>query len=57
MEKIIKLKNIYSGEIVFTSDRFEKRITDEMTFIQVFKESDKNRTYWVFEGAFKPQTD
>jgi hypothetical protein len=57
MEKIIKLKNIYSGEIVFTSDRFEKRITDGKTFIQVFKDTEKERKYWVFEGAFKPQTN
>ena len=36
-EKIIELKNIYTGEIVFSSNLYEKRVDGTMTFIQVYK--------------------
>lgn len=51
-EKISKLKNIYTGEFVFTSNLFEKRIDGNMTFIQVFTEQNPQRKYFVNSDAF-----
>lgn len=55
-EKITKLKNIYTGEIVCTSNLFEKRKENTYTFIQVFKEENPERKYLVNEEAFVPLT-
>ena len=51
-EKITKLKNIYTGEIVCTSNLFEKRIDSNLTFIQVYKEENPARKYLVNGAAF-----
>lgn len=51
-EKIIELKNIYTGEIVFSSNLYEKRVDDTMTFIQVYKSEDPQRKYLVNSAAF-----
>jgi hypothetical protein len=55
-EKITKLKNIYTGEIVCTSSLFEKRQDNSYTFITVFKEENPQRKYLVNEEAFVPLT-
>lgn len=51
--KVTELKNIYTGEIVYTSKDTEKRVDGTMTFIQVFKKEDPNRKYFVNEAAFQ----
>lgn len=51
-EKIIELKNIYTGEIVFSSNLYEKRVDGTMTFIQVYKSEDPQRKYLVNSAAF-----
>jgi len=51
-EEITKLKNIYTGEIVMTSNLFEKRVESTMTFIQVFTEDNPQRKYFVNGEAF-----
>jgi hypothetical protein len=51
-EKIDKLKNIYTGEVVYTSNLFEKRQDSTMTFIQVYKEENPQRKYFVNGEAF-----
>ena len=51
-EKITKLKNIYTGEVVCTSNLFEKRIDSNLTFIQVYKEENPARRYFVNGAAF-----
>ena len=51
-EKIIELKNISTGEIVFSSNLYEKRVDDTMTFIQVYKSEDPQRKYLVNSAAF-----
>lgn len=53
-EKIVKLKNIYTGEVVCTSNLFEKRVDSTMTFIQVYVESNPDRKYLVNGAAFVP---
>jgi hypothetical protein len=55
-EKITKLRNIYTGEIVCTSNLFEKRKDPTYTFITVFKEENPQRKYLVNEEAFVPLT-
>ena len=51
-EKLVELKNIYSGEIVFSSNLYEKRVDGTMTFIQVYKSEDPQRKYLVNSAAF-----
>lgn len=55
-EKVTKLKNIYTGEVVFTSNLFEKRVDSNLTFIQVYNESNPGRKYFVNGAAFVPLT-
>ena len=56
-EKITQLRNIYTGEIVKTSNLFEKRIDGSMTFIQVFTDQNPDRKYFVNIEAFVPMTN
>jgi hypothetical protein len=51
-EKIDKLKNIYTGEVVYTSNLFEKRQDSTMTFIRVYKAENPQRIYFVNAEAF-----
>lgn len=51
-EKITELKNIYTGEIVHTSNLFEKREDSNLTFIQVYKPEQPARRYFVNGAAF-----
>jgi hypothetical protein len=51
-EKLTKLKNIYTGEIVITSNLYEKRVDSTMTFIQVHTEQNPQRKYFVNGAAF-----
>ena len=51
-DKIVRLKNMFTNEIVYTDTASTKRVEGDMTFILVFKESDPGRKYWVNEGAF-----
>ena len=54
-EKITELKNIYTGELVCTSNLFEKRVDGTMTFIQVYKPTEPHRKYFVNHSAFVPK--
>jgi hypothetical protein len=51
-EKLTKLKNIYTGEVVITSNLCEKRVDSTMTFIQVYTEQNPQRKYFVNGAAF-----
>ena len=51
-EKLTKLKNIYTGEVVITSNLYEKRVDSTMTFIQVYTEQNPQRKYFVNAAAF-----
>jgi len=55
-EKVTRLKNIYTGEIVITSNLFEKRVDSTMTFIQVYTETNPQRIFFVNGAAFVPAT-
>ena len=53
-ENVTKLRNLYTGEIVCTSNLFEKRVDSEHTFIQVYTEINPKRKYFVNGAAFVP---
>ena len=55
-KKFVKLKNLYSGEIVFTENYNDIRKMNDMEFIEVFKEENPQRKYLVNRNAFNPVT-
>lgn len=52
-KRILKLENIFSGDIVFCEDIKQTKDIDGISFIQVFKEENKNRKFLVNRSAFK----
>jgi hypothetical protein len=52
----LKLKNLYSGEIVFTENFDDIRKVNELEFIEVFKEENPQRKYLVNRNAFETVT-
>jgi hypothetical protein len=50
--KTVKLKNIYTGEIVYCKDMNETSEGGGLTFIKVFKEDNVQRTFLVNREAF-----
>lgn len=50
---VMKLKNVYTGEIVLCKDINETTKGDNITFIRVFKEEYPQRTFLVNQAAFK----
>jgi hypothetical protein len=53
---IMKLKNLYSGEIVFTENFDDIRKVNELELIEVFKQENTQRKYLVNRNAFVPVT-
>lgn len=55
-KKIMKLKNLYSGEIVLTDsyDEFEK--VNDIEFIKVWNPNVPGRKFLVNRQAFRPVT-
>lgn len=51
-EKIVRLKNIYQGTIVYTKDYDDVYRMNEMEFIRVYEESNPQRTYLANRAAF-----
>ena len=51
--KFVKLKNLYSGEIVFTENFNDIRRVNEMEFIEVWHPETPQRKYLVNKNAFK----
>jgi hypothetical protein len=51
--KVVKLENIFSGDIVFCFDIKETKDIDGISFIRVFKEENKKRNFLVNRSAFK----
>lgn len=48
----IKLKNKYTGEIVYTKDYEDTRFLDGITFLQVYNQNQPNRTYLANKDSF-----
>jgi hypothetical protein len=51
--KIVKLKNLYSGEIVFTESLTEVRKVDNVQLIEVYKKENPQRKYFVNKESFE----
>jgi hypothetical protein len=51
--KIVKLKNLYSGEIVFTEKLTEVRNVDNVQLIEVYKKENPQRKYFVNKESFE----
>lgn len=52
-EKVFRMRNKYTKDVVYSSDKSEKKQVDGMTFIQVFNLDNPNRRYFVNESAFE----
>lgn len=55
--KVVKLRNLYTGDIVFTNKYDAPVTTDGTTFIPVYSEVNPHRVYLVNKQAFKVVTD
>jgi hypothetical protein len=53
---IMKLKNLYTGEIVFTENFDDIRKVNDLILIEVYKEGNPQRKYLVNRNAFVPVT-
>jgi hypothetical protein len=53
--KVVRLKNLYTGEIVFTNSYNEVVDKDGVEFIYVYKQETPNRKYLVNRKAFEKQ--
>jgi hypothetical protein len=54
-EKIVKLKNRYSGDIVYTRNIKETVSSENIIFVKVFKEENPQREFLVNLNAFEVQ--
>jgi len=50
--KIVKLKNIYTGEIILCRDLKDTTEGDGKVFVKVFKEENPQRTFLVNREGF-----
>jgi hypothetical protein len=55
-KKIVKLKNIYTKDIVFTENFDDVRKVNELEFIEVYSEDNPQRKYLVNRNAFESVT-
>ena len=55
-KKFVKLKNLYSGEIVFTENFNDVRKVNDNEFIEVWHPETPQRKYLVNRNAFNPVT-
>lgn len=51
-EKVVKLKNRYTGDIVYTNSYNEIQETNGVKFIKVFSENNPSRNFLVNREAF-----
>jgi hypothetical protein len=55
-KKIVKLKNIYTKDIVFSENFDDVRKVNELEFIEVYSEDNPQRKYLVNRNAFESVT-
>lgn len=55
-KKIVKLKNIYTKDIVFTDNFDDVRKVNELEFIEVYNENNPQRKYLVNRNSFESVT-
>jgi hypothetical protein len=54
--KVVKLRNLYSGEIVFTESFGEVRKVDNVQLVEVYKKENPQRKYFVNKESFQVVT-
>jgi len=52
-KKEVKLKNRYTGEIVYTKDLNDVTFSDGIVFVKVFNDKQPNRIYLANREAFE----
>lgn len=52
MKKIVKLKNTFTGDIVFCDNIKDIQENDNMKFIKVYKQENPKRIFLVNKDAF-----
>jgi hypothetical protein len=52
-KKIVKLENVFTGDVVLFDESSEVREIDGIPFIQVCKEEKKDRFFFVKRSAYK----
>lgn len=57
MEKKVRLKNRYTGDIVFTKEYEQVYRQGDMDFIRVYNEKNPERTYMANRDAFEVISD
>jgi hypothetical protein len=55
-KKEVKLKNRYTGEIVYTKDMNDVTFSDGIVFVKVFNDKQPNRIYLANREAFEKVT-
>ena len=50
---IVKLKNLYTNEIIYTENYDDYQEKDGLEFIKVFKEENPKRNYLVNRNAYQ----
>lgn len=55
-KKIVKLKNLYTGEIVFIekTNKNKTQKIEDVDYIEVYKENNPNRKFLVNKKFFEP---
>lgn len=55
-KKIMKLKNLYTGEIVFTEKNSKDKTQkiEDVDYVEVYKEDNPERKFWVNRKFFEP---
>jgi len=54
-EKTVKLKNIYTGDIVYARNVKQKYLSEDIVFVRVFREENPQREFLVNLNAFEVQ--
>lgn len=52
-KKVVKLKNRYTGEIVYTKDLNDVSFSDGIVFLKVYNDKQPNRIYLANKEAFE----
>ena len=53
MKKVVELKNVFTGEVVFCEDMKDVDVTENMTFIKVYRHDNPKRVFRVNKDAYR----
>lgn len=52
-EKVVKLRNLYSRDIAFTSDTYPSKVIDGKSFIAIFSDMNNRKISYMNKDAFE----